>query len=788
MLKNFFKITFRHLTRNSVYSFINIAGLSVGLACSLLILLWVVDELQFDRFVPNYRQLYQVRMNQTFADGIGTQLPLPYPLSEALPLASSQIKRTAITNWGEGNLLAAGEKSYNKFGLSATENFLSMFQFPLLHGNRSLALQDPRSIVLTESTARALFGKTEVLNQLVKIDNTHELKVSAVLKDLPDQSTFQFDYLLPFAFFEATNSWVGHVKGSWRNNSFQIYAELNPDATVDDVNRAIGPLVKNNNPEANTAEVFLHAMKDWRLRSNFENGKQAGGNIEYVQLFSAIAIFILVIACINFMNLATARSEGRAREVGIRKSVGSRRKELILQFLGESVLIALIGFALALALTEGLLPFYNQLVDKNLTIDYTNTTGWLLGLGIVLLTGLLAGSYPAFYLSAFKPVNVLKGKFIAGRHGTRPRQVLVTFQFAFSIFLIAGTVVVYQQIMHVKNREVGYNKDRLMLVWTSSDLEKNFDALRQELTSSGFVASVCKSNSPVTRIFSHTDLEWPGKDPGLKAGFVYIATEYDYTQTLGIAMLQGRDFSRDFKSDSAALVINEAAANLMGLEEPVGTRVKWNESDYTIIGVMQNVVMGDPYQPVGPMVMAFNPYYSSTITLRINSGTDLTDATATVERIFKKFNPAYPFEFRFADDEFNRKFSSLQLISQLAGWFSALAIVITCLGLFGLAAFTAEQRAKEVGIRKILGASVASVVMLISRDFSRLVIVALVLAFPLVWWASQQFLQNYAYRIESPWWVAPAVGLGTLLLALAVVSTQAWKAAVANPVDSLRSE
>jgi ABC-type antimicrobial peptide transport system permease subunit len=283
-------------------------------------------------------------------------------------------------------------------------------------------------------------------------------------------------------------------------------------------------------------------------------------------------------------------------------------------------------------------------------------------------------------------------------------------------------------------------------------------------------------------------LEWPGKDPGLKADFVHIATEYDYTQTLGIPLLQGRDFSRDFKSDSSAIVINEAAADLMGLQEPVGTQVKWNDATYTIIGVMQNVVMGDPYQPVGPLMMAFNPGYSSTITLRVNPEANLSEATATIERIFRKFNPAFPFEFRFADDEFNRKFSSLQLISQLAGWFSALAIVITCLGLFGLAAFTAEQRAKEVGIRKILGASVANVVMLISKDFSRLVIVALVLAFPLVWWASQRFLEGYAYRIETPWWVAPAVGLGTLVLALAVVSTQAWKAAVANPVDSLRSE
>jgi putative ABC transport system permease protein len=788
MLRNYLLIAIRNLQRNPVYSFINVTGLSIGIASSILILLWVADEVSYNRFHANYDHLYKVYMNQEFSGKIGTGPTVPYPLKEALRNASGQIKHVAMTNYGEGNLLASGENRINKVGLCVSEDFLKMFTFRMIQGDANSALADPSSIVLTASTAKALFGDNDPLNKYVKIDNDREMKVTGIVDDVPSQSTFTFQYLLPFAFYEATQPWVARSRDSWRNNSFQMYVELQPGSSLSDVNTSIQYLVKNNNVEARTAEVFLHPMNKWRLYSNFENGKVSGGMIEYVQLFTAIAIFVLVIACINFMNLATARSESRAREVGIRKSVGSRRKELIFQFLGESILITLVAFLLSIMVAELVLPGYNMLVDKKLFIDYANPALWLAGVIVILVTGIAAGSYPAFYLSAFQPVKVLKGKVQVGKGASTPRKILVTLQFGFSIFLIIGTLVIYQQIMHVKNREVGYNRENLMLIWTNSEIETRFQTIKDELKGTGVVKAVCKSNSPVTRVFSTAEVEWPGKQPDLRVSFTSIATEYDYTETMGIKMIEGRDFSRDFKSDSSAIVINKAALDLMGLKNPIGEKLKMWGGEWTIVGVMENVVMDSPYEPVAPLVMVFSPDWSSTISVRLEKTSDLPEAIAKVENVFKKLNPTNPLWYRFADMEFQTKFSSINLISRLAGIFASLAIAITCLGLFGLAAFTAEQRKKEVGIRKVMGATVSGIVLLISKDFSRLVFFAFVIAAPLAWLLLNNFLERYPYRVGIAWWVLPLAGIGSLMLALLIVGAQATRAARSNPVESLRSE
>ncbi|HNR75185.1 MAG TPA: FtsX-like permease family protein, partial [Cyclobacteriaceae bacterium] len=511
------------------------------------------------------------------------------------------------------------------------------------------------------------------------------------------------------------------------------------------------------------------------------------GQIEYVQLFTAIAIFVIVIACINFMNLATARSEGRAREVGIRKSIGSRRIELIRQFLGESVLVTTIAFLLAIVLVEVAMPFYNQLVSKNISIDYSNPVFWLLSVGIVLLLGIFAGSYPAFYLSAFNPVTVLKRKLNLGKSGSTPRKVLVTMQFGFSIFLIIGTLIVYQQIMHVKNRDMGYDRENLIQMWTNDEIEEHFSVIREALLKTDVVKSVTKSNSPITSIFSNNEVKWAGMPEG-RVSFSTIATEYDYLETMGITPLKGRDFSRDFKSDTAGVVVNQAAVDLMGLTEPLGAKLMFNNRELEIIGVVPNIVMASPFQPVEAMSIIFDPTWSSTITLRLNPTEDYKGALDKIEQVFKQYNPNFPFEFRFVDKDFEKKFSDINLISRLATLFAGLAILITCLGLFGLAAYTAEQRTKEVGIRKVMGASVSSLIFLISKDFSRLVIIAFVISAPVAWWFLNNFLQRYAYRIEITWWVLLAVGIFALLLALIIVSTQALKAAVSNPTKSLRSE
>lgn len=787
MLRNYFKIAFRSLLKNQTYSIINIGGLTIGLASSILIFLWVADEYTFDKFQLNYNNIYKLYQSQEWNGHIGTGNSMPYKLKEALLEKSSKIESVVMTNWGEGNLLQVGENRLNKYGISASEDFFKVFSYEMIAGDPTTALDEPTKIVITESTAKSLFKDSNVLNQTIKVDNGDELKISGIIKDLPEQSFLEIDYILPFSYYEKTNSWIKYSKDSWDNNSFQMYALLKNGATKEEVDQSIVSILKDSNPKAPTAKLFLHPMDKWRLHSNFEEGKNTGGQIVYVRLFTAIAIFVLIIACINFMNLATARSESRAREVGIRKSIGSRRKELIFQFLGESIAITTISLVLAVVLVELALPSYNLLVKKTIAISYSNPMIWLTALGLTLVIGILAGSYPSFYLSSFEAVKVLKGKINVGKGASTPRQVLVVLQFGFSIFLIAGTIVIYQQVQHVKNRDMGYDRENLIQIWMNGELQNNFSTIRQELVNTGAVEYVCKSNSPVTAVFSNNEVKWPGMSTDQRVAFSTIATEYDYTKTMGIKMIEGRDFSREF-NDSLSVIVNEAAIKMMGMVNPIGKKIETNGSQLEIVGVVPDIVMDSPYQPVEPMTLLFNPGWSSTVTVRLAKTKDIQASLAKVESVFKKLNPNYPFQYRFTDVDFQKKFTDINLISRLAGIFAALAILITSLGLFGLAAFTAEQRTKEVGIRKVMGASVSSLVMLISKDFSRLVIIAFAIAAPFAWWFLNSFLEQYAYRIEVAWWVLAGVGAFALLLALLIVSAQALKAAVTNPTNSLRSE
>lgn len=789
MLRNYFKIAFRNLWKSKGYSFINIGGLAIGLASAILIFLWIGDEYSFDKFHTNYKNIYQLYQSQEWNMGhIGTSQSMPYPLKDILPTKASQIKNVCLTNWGEGNMLQVGEKRMNKMQLSVSEDFLKMFSFNLIKGDQQHALDDPTSIVITESTAKALFGDAEPMGQYIRIDNEREQKVTGVLPDVPKQSKFRFDFLLPFGYYETTQPWVQRAKNQWDNNSFQMYVLLNDGVAEGEVNNSIQSVIRDNNPKAPTSKLFLHPMSKWRLHANFDEGVNTGGLIDYVRLFTAIAVFVLAIACINFMNLATARSESRAKEVGIRKSIGSGRKQLIAQFLGESVAVTTFAFVLAVALAELVLPAYNRLVDKNISINYSDPLVWFLAIGFILFIGLFTGSYPAFYLSSFQPVKVLKGKINAAKGGSMPRKVLVVTQFICSILLIIGTVVVYQQIMHVKNRDMGYDRENLIQIWTNGELEANFQTIRNELVKTGAVSSVCKSNSPVTSIFSSNEVKWQGMPSDSRIAFSTIATEYDYTQTLGVKLVKGRDFSRDFPSDSSAVVINEAAWKMMGFEDPIGQKLEWGGDQFEVIGVMQDMVMADAMSVVQPLSMFLIPDWTSTITIRLNKTTNMEETLAQVESVFKKHNPNYPFEYKFTDELFDRKFSSINLISRVAGIFAGLAIAITCLGLLGLAAFTAEQRTKELGIRKVMGASVVSLVLLISKDFTRLVLIGFCIAAAMGWWGANQFLLRYEYRIEIGYWVFAAVGIFALVLTLIIVSTQALKAALGNPTKSLRSE
>lgn len=788
MFKNYFVITIRNLFRNGFYSFINISGLVIGLTCSILILLWVDHETSFDKFLPKSDRLYQLWVNARFDGKIQSWTSVPLPTYEALKTAHSDIARTVVTDWGGTHLLTVKENGITKKGYYASEEFFEMFQYPLAVGQPEQVLDDPRSIVISESTAKAMFGDVDPIGQVIKMDNENDLKVTGIMRDIPSNSSREFDFVMPWKFREQISEWVRNNQTNWGNYSFQVYVELNSADKQAAVEASIKNMLQEHEQVDTKPELFLYPMLRWHLFSSFDNGVESGGMNDYVQMFTVIMIFIIVIACINFMNLATARSERRAREVGIRKSVGSRKRELVLQFIGESTFIALVAFVLAVLVAQLLLPAYNNLVQKDLAIDYLSGQFWMFAGCMILITGIFAGSYPAFYLSSFQPVKVLKGKPTVGKSASLPRKVLVTLQFSVSIFLIVGTLVVYQQINLVKKRDLGYKQDNLMAINYTKDIASNYNPIKLELLASGAVEAVTRSNSAITSINSNNFLGWPGKPEELRVIFTTIATEYDYTKTMGIKLLEGRDFSEDFKSDTGAIIINKAGLALMNLDDPIGTELDLWGGKRKLIGVVDDVLMGSPYEPVKPMFMILDPEWIDVVTVRLKPTSDLQASIATVKDVFAKYAPAYPFEYRFADEEFQKKFTTINLTSTVANLFSSLAIIITGLGLFGLAAFTAEQRTKEIGIRKVLGATVPSLVQLISKDFARLVLIAFVFASPLAWWLLNMYLERYTIRVSIQWWIFLVTGSVALLFALLIVSTQALRAAYANPATSLRNE
>lgn len=788
MLFNYLKIALRNLLKNTVYSFINITGLSVGLACSMLIMLWVNHEVSFDKFHPNADRIFQVWINGTYDGTVNSFQTVPFQTKEAIKTEDSRITNTALSAWPTIHLLANGATRVNQTGQIVTDEFLDIFQFPLSVGSRDQALDDPSSIVLTESTARVLFGNDNPLGRMVLLDNKREVKVTGILKDLPENSSFQFKFLLPIKLFEQDN-WVQEGIDDWGDYNWLVYVELQSPTAKDQVEASIKDMLARKGQTDVQREFFLHPLLRWHLHSRFENGKEAGGKIDYVQGFTLIAIFILVIACINFMNLATARSERRAREVGIRKSIGSLRSELILQFIGESIMVTSISFVVAVAIVELALPFYNTLVGKNLFIDFTSMSFWIFAVGIIVITGVISGSYPAFYLSSFTPAIVLKGKPQVSRGAIKPRQALVILQFVFATGLIIGTLVIAQQIQHTRNRELGYDQKNLISVWYTEEIQKNYDLIKQDLLASGAVASVTKSNSPITSVHANNFIDWPGKPAEQKVLFANLATGYDYTKTMGIKMLEGRDFSPDFKSDTAAVIINKAAAEMMGFDDILGKQVTyWGERKGTIIGVIDNVLMESPHGQVRPLFIVFQPEWVSAITIRLENTDDIAGSLQQVADVFKTHDPSHPFDYSFVDEQFEKKFTTITMTSRIGNLFAFLAIFITSLGLFGLAAFTAEQRTKEIGIRKVLGASVFSLVSMLIKEFSWLTIIAFLIAAPLSWWGLNKFLEQFAYRTEFPLWVLGMAGGAALIFALAVVSTQAFRAARANPVDSLKNE
>ena len=795
MLQSYFKIAIRNLTRNTIYSFINIAGLSFAIACSILIALWVIDEIYYDRFHKNYEQLYQVWLNADDGGSTGSWDDVPPPLYEELKARQNHFKNVAIgdTNEGATFLLTMGENRFNKHGRFVSQEFLEMFQFDILKVSQGKLLNDASSIVLTESTAKALFGEQDPVNKSLRVNNRWDVNVTGVLKDLPDNSSFQFDFLMPYSFYLQQSPAIRESNTDWESYGSAIYVELQPGVDIGSVNAEIKGIIKKYTTWLNK-ELFLYPMSRWHLHGQFEYGKEAETDrSDFVRGFSLIAIGIMLIACINFMNLSTARSERRAKEVGIRKIVGSQRKQLIHQFLGESIMISAIAFLGSLTLVELSLPFFNVLVQKKLFIDFTSPLFWLSGLALILATGLLSGSYPAFYLSSFNPVKILKGKMHIGTSGMTPRKVLVIIQFGFSILLITATIVIYQQIQYGRNRELGYRQENLITIPDNDELANLYKITKKELIRTGAVASVTKSNSPITEIYEANYLDWPGNS-GPKVSINNIFAEYDYLNTMGISLVEGRDFSEESKSDTATVILNKAAIDIMGLNEPIGSKVVIGGQMLEIIGITEDVLMEPSFvRSVWPLYIVLETKWAiqthpRNITIRLADNREAKDNIKMVEAVFRKFNPSYPFQYAFVSGEFNKRFDTISRIGTLTNLFAFLAIFIACLGLFGLTAFTVERRTKEFGIRKVLGASAINLVDIMSRDFTKTILIAFLVSSPLTWWALNSFLERYPYRIEIPWWTLPGAGAAVLLVSLVIIGTQALKVAITNPVDSLKVE
>ena len=791
MLRNYLKIALRNLLRNKAYSVINIGGLAVGLAVAMLIGLWVWDELSFNKYHQNYRRVAQVMDTQTFDGKTTTSEAVALPLADKLRADyGSAFKRMALVFPPFPHILTVGDKQITQPGVWAEPDLPEMLSFAMLHGKRDV-LNDPSSVLLAQSLAEALFGPADPMGKTIKLDNRTYFKVAGVFQDLPQNTTFHDTKLiLPWAKVVKDLNWVNEAKGKWDTQFWRLYVELNAPVDIDQLNARIKDIAKPYRP-LNKPQIVLHPMADWHLYGEFRNGKVAGGRIQFVWLFGIIGAFVLLLACINFMNLSTARSEKRAKEVGIRKAVGSRRGQLISQFFSESFLVVLLAFGLAIALVMVSLDWFNQVADKQMIMTWTNPYGWLVSLGFTTLTGLLAGSYPALYLSGFQPVKVLMGTIKPGRFAAIPRKALVVVQFTVSITLIVGTVVVFRQIQHAKGRSVGYARAGLIMVQknTPALFSTSYNALRRDLLRSGAVGNMFWSSSPSTETpVGNQTFDWKGKAPGSVALLQTVGVTHDYGETMGWTVVEGRDFSRSFPSDSGSIILNETAAKRMGFVHPVGEIVRWDSKPHRIMGVVKDMVMESPYQPVQPCLFVLDYAWDNFITVRLKPGLPLRDALARTEAVFKIYNPASPFDYKFVDQEYAKKFGDEERIGNLAAVFAILAIFISCLGLFGLASFMAEARTKEIGIRKVLGASVLNLWGLLSKDFVVLVIIAFFVAVPIAYYFLANWLQKYEYRTEMSWWIFAVSGAGALVITLLTVSYQAVKAALMNPVKSLRSE
>jgi len=794
MFKNYLLIAIRNLLRNKAQSFINIVGLSMGISVAMIIGLWIWDEISFDQYHENYSCIAQVMETDTYNGNSKTGVAIPLPLDAALRKNfGGDFKHIAMTSWTGTYSLAAGDKKISYSGNFMGSEGPDLFSLNMLKGNRS-GLNDTTSIFISRSVVKALFGDNDPMNKIVKFDNKASLKVSGVYEDLPrNTSLHDIAFIVPWDYYVSSKEWVRRAKEKWNDNSFQMYVQVGDNGDMEKISEKIRDIkIVNGGPDAARLKpvIFLQPMSKWRLYSEFKNGVNTGGAIEYVWLFGIVGMFVLLLACINFMNLSTARSERRAKEVGIRKAIGSLRSQLITQFFSESLIMAFCAFAFSLALVWLVLPFFNELTNKQMNILWTSPLFWMVNALFTVFTGLVAGTYPALYLSSFNPVRVLKGSFKAGRFAAVPRKVLTVVQFTVSVILIIGTVMVLKQIQFTKNRPMGYDQHGLINMYAATgDLHNHFDVVKSDLMKSGAIAEMAESSSPSTAIHnSRNDVSWREKDPGLATDFASIYVTSAFGKTVGWQFIEGRDFSSRLLTDSTAVILNEGAVKYMGLKNPLGEIIRFDNKDHVVIGVVKDMVMDSPYDPAKQTIFYLSGGDFDVVIMKINPHENPHEAISKIAAVCKNYSPSAPFAYTFVDEEYAKKFINEERIAKLAGIFTMLTIFISCLGLFGMASFMAEQRIREIGLRKVLGASVFNLWRLLSKDFVVLVFISLLISIPISYYLMSKWLLNYQYRADMPWWVFASCGAAALIITLLTVSYQTIKAALANPVKSLKME
>lgn len=783
MLKNYVKTALRSFKRHKSSFLINVIGLSIGMACSILIFLWVFDELGHDRFHEDVDQIYQVMEHQTYSGSMFSTHSTPGILAPALKEEVPEFEYIATYTWNMEFLFTKEEKSLKENGFYARPDLFHILSIPLLQGNRDELLTKPQSVVISRELAQRYFGDENPIGESITINGEEVHTITGVFRKLPENSSIRFDFVLPFEDWLKRNEWATE----WGNNGPRTIARLHAGVDVEALNAKINDFIKERNEDSNV-DLFVYPYADLHLYGQFENGVVVGGRIDYVRLFSIVAIFILLIACINFMNLSTAKATKRAKEVGIRKSIGASKGSLIGQFIGESMIITFFSLLLSILLVEMFLPVFNGLTDKAIDVTYSEPVLLFTFLGTALFTGLVAGSYPAFYLSSFEAVKTLKGSLKSSGGEVFARKGLVVFQFTLSVVLIICTIVVYKQIQYTQTKNLGYEKENLIYFTVEGDIRDNWDSFQQEASQVPGVTNISRASATFMGRNSNTSgLEWPGKDPETRVLFENVSSDYGLIETLGFQLVDGRTHSRDFGADTARIVINQRAADIMGMENPVGEVITLWDNETEIIGLVQDFNFQSLRQEIEPLFFRLAPNNTWRAFVRVQS-TDIQNTIAGIQNVYKKFNPAYPFDYNFMDEQYAALYRSEQRIGDLAKYFSIFAVLISCLGLFGLSTFTAEQRAKEIGVRKVLGATVQSLVMLLTKDFTKLVLFAIGIAVPVSWWLMQQWMSDFAYQSGLTWWIFASAGLLAVIIAWLTVSWQSLRAAWSNPVESLKSE